>query len=198
MTPNWSPLPSVRRPSASAPTGSSWASSQRVLPGWFPHLPDQSQYNRRLRGLVGLMSIVQQRLARWLDAGGVRLADGTALAVASYPGCEKRSHFCRLCPLRIRQVPAPLPLGSETRASYRRARAAARLHRGARQREGVRAAGRSAHRHPGRGGDRGQGLLGRGLPRAAGGRGRESPHPGQDPHRRKTSAANGRSPPPGW
>src|SRR5215470_6023771 len=21
----------------------------RVLPGWFPHLPDQSQYNRRLR-----------------------------------------------------------------------------------------------------------------------------------------------------
>ena len=25
----------------------------RVLPGWFPHLPDQSQYNRRLRRLVG-------------------------------------------------------------------------------------------------------------------------------------------------
>src|SRR6059036_1857280 len=24
----------------------------RVLPSWFPHLPDQSQYNRRLRGLV--------------------------------------------------------------------------------------------------------------------------------------------------
>jgi hypothetical protein len=23
------------------------------LPGWFPHLPDQSQYNRRLRSLVG-------------------------------------------------------------------------------------------------------------------------------------------------
>jgi hypothetical protein len=36
----------------------------RVLPGWFPHLPDQSQYNRRLRALVGLISIVQQRLAR--------------------------------------------------------------------------------------------------------------------------------------
>ena len=46
----------------------------RVLPGWFPHLPDQSQYNRRLRGLVELISIVQQRLARWLDSGGVRLA----------------------------------------------------------------------------------------------------------------------------
>src|SRR5213082_4124399 len=49
----------------------------RVLPGWFPHLPGQSQYNRRLRALVELISIVQQQLARWLDAGGIRLADGT-------------------------------------------------------------------------------------------------------------------------
>ena len=65
----------------------------RVLPGWFPHLPDQSQYNRRLRGLVELISHVQQRLARWLDAGGVRLSDGTLLAVASYPGCQHRSEF---------------------------------------------------------------------------------------------------------
>jgi hypothetical protein len=63
----------------------------RVLPGWFPHLPDQSQYNRRLRALVELISHVQQRLARWLDTGGVRLSDGTLLAVASYPGCAHRS-----------------------------------------------------------------------------------------------------------
>ena len=65
----------------------------RILPGWFPHLPEQSQYNRRLRALVGLISVVQQRLARWLDVGGVRLADGTQLPVASYPGCQQRSHF---------------------------------------------------------------------------------------------------------
>jgi IS5 family transposase len=65
----------------------------RVLPGWFPHLPDQSQYNRRLRGLVELISVVQQRLARWLDTGGCRLADGSQLAVASYPGCQQRSDF---------------------------------------------------------------------------------------------------------
>lgn len=65
----------------------------RVLPGWFPHLLDQSQYNRRLRGLVGLMSVVQQQLAGWLDTGGVRLADGSQLAVANYPGCQQRSHF---------------------------------------------------------------------------------------------------------
>jgi len=63
------------------------------LPGWFPRLPSQSQYNRRLRSLVELISIVQQRLARWLDAGGVRLADGTQLPVANYPGCASRSHM---------------------------------------------------------------------------------------------------------
>jgi hypothetical protein len=65
----------------------------RVLPGWFPHLPDQSQYNRRLRTLVELISLVQQRLARRLDEGGLRLADGTQLAVAGYPGCQRRSEF---------------------------------------------------------------------------------------------------------
>src|SRR3954463_15828179 len=65
----------------------------RVLPGWFPHLPDQSQYNRRLRALVELISHVQQRLARWLDDGGVRLTDGTLIGVASYPGCQRRSEF---------------------------------------------------------------------------------------------------------
>ena len=65
----------------------------RLLPGWFPHLPDQSQYNRRLRSLVELISIVQQRLARWLDSGGARLSDGSLLAVAGYPGCAERSQF---------------------------------------------------------------------------------------------------------
>ena len=66
---------------------------ERVLPGWFPHRPDQSQYNRRLRTLIELISVVQQQLSRWLDTGGVRLADGTQLAVASYPGCQQRSQF---------------------------------------------------------------------------------------------------------
>jgi hypothetical protein len=41
----------------------------RVLAGWFPQLPDQSQDNRRLPGLVELIAAGQQRLARWLDAG---------------------------------------------------------------------------------------------------------------------------------
>lgn len=40
-----------------------------------------------------LICVVEQQLARWLDSGGVRLADGTQLAVASYPGCQQRSEF---------------------------------------------------------------------------------------------------------
>jgi len=66
---------------------------ERLLPGWFPHLPSQSQYNRRLRALVELISAVQLRLAGWLDTGDVRLCDGTLLACASYPGCASRSEF---------------------------------------------------------------------------------------------------------
>jgi hypothetical protein len=63
------------------------------LPGWFSHLPSQSQYNRRLRGLTGLLTVVQQQLARLLDAGGPRLADGTLIGVANYAGCARRSEF---------------------------------------------------------------------------------------------------------
>jgi hypothetical protein len=63
------------------------------LPGWFPQLPSQSQYNRRLRGLTGLLTVVQQRLARLLDSGGPRIADGTLIGVANYAGCPQRSEF---------------------------------------------------------------------------------------------------------
>jgi Transposase DDE domain len=63
------------------------------LPGWFPHLPSQSQYNRRLSRLTGLLTVVQQRLARLLDCGGPRVADGTLIGVANYAGCVQRSEF---------------------------------------------------------------------------------------------------------
>jgi IS5 family transposase len=63
------------------------------LPGWFPYLPSQSQYNRRLRALTGLLTLVQQRLAKLLDSGGARLADGTLIGVANYAGCAARSEF---------------------------------------------------------------------------------------------------------
>jgi len=65
----------------------------RLLPGWFPRLPEQSQYNRRLRALTPKMVWVQQRLSELIATGGLRLADGTLVAVANYAGCRERSEF---------------------------------------------------------------------------------------------------------
>ena len=65
----------------------------KLLPGWFPRLPDQSQYNRRLRSLTPRMVWVQQRICGLLASGGVRVADGTLIGVANYAGCQGRSEF---------------------------------------------------------------------------------------------------------
>jgi hypothetical protein len=66
---------------------------ERVLPGWFPRLPHQTQYNRRLRRLTPWLSLVQLQLAELLAEGRVRLADGTLLSCANYPGCASKSAF---------------------------------------------------------------------------------------------------------
>jgi hypothetical protein len=63
------------------------------LPGWFPHLPDQTQYNRRLRRLTPHIAAVQLAVATLIAEGRVRLADGTLLSCANYPGCAAKSHF---------------------------------------------------------------------------------------------------------
>jgi hypothetical protein len=63
------------------------------LAGWFPHLPDQSQYNRRLRRLTPQITTVQISVAELVSEGRVRLADGTLISCANYPGCEKTSDF---------------------------------------------------------------------------------------------------------
>ena len=63
------------------------------LRGWFPHLPDQSQYNRRLRRLVPQITDVQLSVAALVAEGQVRLADGTLISCANYPGCASKSHF---------------------------------------------------------------------------------------------------------
>jgi hypothetical protein len=65
----------------------------KLLPGWFPRLPDQSQYNRRLRALAPRLVWVQQRLAGLLACGKLRFADGTLVGVANYAGCATRSEF---------------------------------------------------------------------------------------------------------
>jgi hypothetical protein len=65
----------------------------RLLPGWFTHLPDQTQYNRRLRRLAPWITTVQLGVAEWLAEGQIRLVDGTLIACANYPGCAGKSEF---------------------------------------------------------------------------------------------------------
>jgi hypothetical protein len=65
----------------------------RLLPGWFAHLPEQSQYNRRLRRLTPWLTAVQLDLAEWIAEDTIRLVDGTLLRCANYPGCASRSTF---------------------------------------------------------------------------------------------------------
>ncbi len=63
------------------------------LPGWFPHLPDQSQYNRRLRRLTPQITSTQLAVAELIATGSARLVDGTLISVANYAGCAQRSEF---------------------------------------------------------------------------------------------------------
>jgi hypothetical protein len=65
----------------------------RLLPGWFPDLPDQSQYNRRLRRLAPVISQVQLLIAELIAQDPIRLVDGTLIGCANYPGCQHRSEF---------------------------------------------------------------------------------------------------------
>lgn len=65
----------------------------RLLPGFFPHLPDQSQYNRRMRRLTPWLTTVQLGVAELISTGNVRLADGTLLGCANYAGCASKSEF---------------------------------------------------------------------------------------------------------
>lgn len=65
----------------------------KVLPGWFPHLPCQSQYNRRLRHLAPMIAGVQLRIAELIAAHDLVIADGTLIGVANYAGCASRSEF---------------------------------------------------------------------------------------------------------
>ena len=65
----------------------------RLLPGWFPHLPDQTQYNRRLRRLARWIATVQLQVAGLIAEGQIRLVDGTLIACANYPGCASKSEF---------------------------------------------------------------------------------------------------------
>ncbi len=65
----------------------------RLLPGFFPHLPDQSQCNRRMRRLTPWITTMQLGVAELITIGNVRLVDGTLSRCANYAGCVSRSEF---------------------------------------------------------------------------------------------------------
>jgi hypothetical protein len=82
---------------------------RRLLPGWFAHLPDQTQFNRRLRRLTPHITTVQLMVAELIAEGQVRLVDGTLISCANYPGCAKSSDFAPeaaygYCPSKSRFV----------------------------------------------------------------------------------------------
>jgi hypothetical protein len=52
----------------------------RLLPGFFPQLPGQSQYNRRLRRLTPQITSVQLMVSELIAGRRVRLVDGTLIA----------------------------------------------------------------------------------------------------------------------
>lgn len=64
-----------------------------LLPGCFPDLPGQSQFNRRLRRLTPQITAVQLAVAGLVATGSERLVDGTLLGCANYAGCAARSGF---------------------------------------------------------------------------------------------------------
>jgi hypothetical protein len=81
----------------------------KLLPGFFPYLPDQAQYNRRLRRLTPQITAVQLMIAEMIAEGRVRLVDGTLISCANYPGCAKHSEFAPdaaygYCPSKSRFV----------------------------------------------------------------------------------------------
>lgn len=65
----------------------------RLLPGFFPVLPTQSRYNRRLRRLAPYLTTVQLQVAELVATGQVRLVDGTLIGCANYAGCKHISDF---------------------------------------------------------------------------------------------------------
>lgn len=67
--------------------------SSRLLPGWFSHLPEQTQFNRRLRRLTPQITTVQLMVAELIAEDEVRLVGGTLISCANYPGRAKHNEF---------------------------------------------------------------------------------------------------------
>src|SRR3954447_24590285 len=83
----------------------------RLLHGLFPHPTAQTQNHPRLRRLTPWITTVQLMLAELVAEGHVRLADGTLIACANYPGCQSHKSVLRARRLRLLPVQEPVHLG---------------------------------------------------------------------------------------
>jgi hypothetical protein len=99
----------------------------RLLPGWFAHLPDQSQYNRRLRRLTPYITSVQLMVAQLIAEGRVRLADGTLLSCAKLPRLRQPEPLRRPRELRLFAVQEPVRVGHAAGGGQRPQRRPGRL-----------------------------------------------------------------------
>jgi hypothetical protein len=68
-------------------------SNMRAYPGLFPHLPEQSRFNRRRRGLMWVMNILRRLLLSQLDIAqdGQCIIDSLPIEVVHFhlvPGCQ--------------------------------------------------------------------------------------------------------------
>jgi hypothetical protein len=82
----------------------------RLLPGWFPELPGQSQFNRRLRRLTPQITTAQMMLAEFLAEGRVRLVDGTLIS-CQLPRLRLSQRLRRTRELRLLPFQEPVRLG---------------------------------------------------------------------------------------
>ena len=55
----------------------------RLLPGYFPRLPDQTRYKPRLRRLTPWLSTVQPMVSELVAEGRIRLVEGTLISCAN-------------------------------------------------------------------------------------------------------------------
>lgn len=94
--------------------GGSWGRSIGCCPGLFPDLPDETQYNRRLRRLTPWITSVKLMLAELVAEGQVRVADGTLIAPLPRLRVEERVRGARR--LRLLPLQEPVHLGHATRA----------------------------------------------------------------------------------
>lgn len=66
---------------------------RRLLPGWFPHLPDQTQFNRRLRRLTPHITTAQLMVAELIAEGQVRLVRWDADQLRQLPRLRQKERI---------------------------------------------------------------------------------------------------------